>query len=147
VMKTETKPLKQHENFKASGSGDTSTQPTTDSDAKSDVSFDPLFDDEPETPNVPPPPTAVNPPPVVTRPPVSQAPPPKNMPPLLDSSRFATYSADLVMTASIDGQVMLWDRRVNSPGTGVGRLWMSEKTPPWCLSVRHCPFKTRSYLS
>jgi hypothetical protein len=25
---------------------------------------------------------------------------------------------------------------VQTSGTGVGRLWMSEKTPPWCLSVQ-----------
>jgi transcriptional activator SPT8 len=39
------------------------------------------------------------------------------------------------MIAAIDGQIMLWDKRVNTPGTGVGRLWMSEKTPPWCVSA------------
>jgi transcriptional activator SPT8 len=39
------------------------------------------------------------------------------------------------MTAAIDGQIILWDKRVNTVGKGVGRLWMSEKTPPWCLSV------------
>lgn len=62
--------------------------------------------------------------------------PPKNAPPLLDPMGYTSYSPDLLMTACIDGQVILWDRRVHSPGRGVGRLWMSEKTPPWCLSVR-----------
>ena len=63
---------------------------------------------------------------------------PKNAPPLLDRTSFAAYSPDVLMTAAMDGQVVLWDCRVAtpSPGRGVGRLWMSEKTPPWCLSVR-----------
>jgi transcriptional activator SPT8 len=62
--------------------------------------------------------------------------PPKNAPPLLEPMGYQSYSPDLLMTAFVDGQVVLWDRRVSSPGRGVGRLWMSEKTPPWCLSVR-----------
>ncbi|KAH6918514.1 WD40-repeat-containing domain protein [Coprinopsis sp. MPI-PUGE-AT-0042] len=61
--------------------------------------------------------------------------PPKNAPPLLEPMGYQTYSSDLLMTAFVDGQVVLWDRRVSSPGRGVGRLWMSEKTPPWCLSA------------
>lgn len=62
---------------------------------------------------------------------------PKNAPPLLDRTSFAAYSPDVLMTAAMDGQVVLWDCRVAtpSPGRGVGRLWMSEKTPPWCLSA------------
>lgn len=67
---------------------------------------------------------------------VAPKPPPKNAPPLLDSSSYSNFSSDLLMTAFVDGQVVLWDRRVSTPGQGVGRLWMSEKTPPWCLSVR-----------
>ncbi|KAF7355093.1 MT-A70-domain-containing protein [Mycena sanguinolenta] len=98
-----------------------------DSDAKSDASFDPLFDDEPEanpkssTGQILPPPRAIA--------------PPKNAPPLLDTATAGALSPDILMTASIDGQVILWDKRVSTPGTGVGRLWMSEKTPPWCLSA------------
>jgi len=66
------------------------------------------------------------------------APAPKNAPPILDASSYATFSQDIIMTAAMDGQVVLWDCRAPSgPGYGVGRLWMSEKTPPWCLSVRH----------
>jgi transcriptional activator SPT8 len=129
-----------------------------DSDARSDASFDPLFDDEPEgtsqsysalsaesklampggtqpqhpLPQGPPPPRLT-----------TFIPPPKNAPPLLDPSSYSTYSPELLLTASIDGQVILWDRRVQTSGTGVGRLWMSEKTPPWCLSVR--PFLFFSY--
>jgi len=66
------------------------------------------------------------------------APAPKNAPPILDATSFAAFSPDIIMTAAMDGQVVLWDCRVSSgAGYGVGRLWMSEKTPPWCLSVRH----------
>ncbi|RDB21441.1 Transcription factor SPT8 [Hypsizygus marmoreus] len=124
------------------------SQAPLDSDAKSDASFDPLFDDEPEAPErklvngnqpVALPTTSASTTqqnqPASRRATVGQIPPPKNAPPLLDSNSYATYSPDLLMTASIDGQVILWDRRVNTPGQGVGRLWMSEKTPPWCLSA------------
>jgi transcriptional activator SPT8 len=131
-----------------------------DSDAKSDNSFDPLFDDEPDAEGE----SATSP---ATQPTSNQQPSsltngaisnlaipdgqplvysngrgstntvvvPKNAPPLLDSSAYQSFSPDVLMTASIDGQVILWDRRVETPGNGVGRLWMSEKTPPWCLSV------------
>ncbi|KAH7889346.1 WD40 repeat-like protein [Phlebopus sp. FC_14] len=61
--------------------------------------------------------------------------PPKNAPPLLSAEKSATFSPDILMIAAIDGQIMLWDKRVNTPGKGVGRLWMSEKTPPWCVSA------------
>lgn len=125
-----------------------------DDDAKSDASFDPLFDDEPdadgegETDNGSQPPQSATqgsypgqpsqsqPPSQMFKPP--RGPPalaPKNAPPVLDAMSYTTYSPDVVMIASIDGQIVLWDRRVNTPGRGVGRLWMSEKTPPWCVSV------------
>jgi transcriptional activator SPT8 len=127
---------------------DSSTQP--EPDAKSDISFDPLFDEdadgepddiEPSTPALAIPGTA----PPSHAAPLSQGRsliPPKNAPPLLDPATYSTFSPDVLMTASIDGQVILWDRRVTSGGAsdgkgggGVGRLWMSDKTPPWCLSV------------
>ncbi|KAF7353011.1 MT-A70-domain-containing protein [Mycena venus] len=120
----------------ASSSQTLPSQPI-DSDAKSDASFDPLFDDEPEAEAgpksatgqffqdfAPPIPKPVAPPPRAIA-------PPKNAPPLLDAATCSAFSSDILMTASIDGQVILWDKRANTPGTGVGRLWMSEKTPPW----------------
>ncbi|KZT42022.1 WD40 repeat-like protein, partial [Sistotremastrum suecicum HHB10207 ss-3] len=56
--------------------------------------------------------------------------------PVLDSSMAAKFSHDVLLTAAIDGQVILWDRRVQSPsGGGVGRLEMADKTPPWCVSA------------
>ncbi|KAJ3999144.1 WD40-repeat-containing domain protein [Lentinula boryana] len=107
-----------------------------DLDTKSDASFDPLFDDEPEDGQKP----LVN---GVTsqaahtaaKPSLSTIAPPKGAPPLLDSQRYKTFSPDILMTAAIDGQIMLWDKRANTVGQGVGRLWISEKTPPWCLSA------------
>ncbi|KNZ71808.1 Transcription factor SPT8 [Termitomyces sp. J132] len=108
---------------------------TKDSDTKSDASFDPLFDDEPEDQRGTSNNGAPNPqhqPPKATS---GTIPPPKNTPPLLDSATYATYSPDILMTASIDGQIIIWDRRIDTLGSGVGRLWMSEKTPPWCLSA------------
>jgi transcriptional activator SPT8 len=120
-----------------------------DSDVRSDASFDPLFDDVPEeiTPHshsaIPtestlamPGGTQLQTPLPPPRPTTTFIPPPKNAPPLLDFASYSTYSPELLLTASIDGQVILWDRRVQTSGTGVGRLWMSEKTPPWCLSVQ-----------
>ncbi|KAG6874200.1 hypothetical protein C0995_003746 [Termitomyces sp. Mi166 len=111
------------------------TKEPIDSDARSDASFDPLFDDEPEDQQGPSNGGAPNPqqqPPKAT---LGMIPPPKNAPPLLDSAIYSTYSPDVLMTASIDGQIIIWDRRADTPGGGVGRLWMSEKTPPWCLSA------------
>ncbi|KAF9075225.1 WD40-repeat-containing domain protein [Rhodocollybia butyracea] len=109
--------------------GDSSAVPNAttrvDSDAKSDASFDPLFDDEPEDNK-----QLAN----GAAPQASRA-PPKGAPPLLDHQRYKTFSPDILMTAAIDGQIMLWDKRVNTVGQGVGRLWISDKTPPWCLSA------------
>ena len=71
------------------------------------------------------------------KPPVP-APAPKNAPPILDASSYGKFSHDIFLTAAMDGQVVLWDcRAASGAGYGVGRLWMGEKTPPWCLSVRH----------
>lgn len=127
--------------------------PAKDDDSKSDGSFDPLFDDEPdadgegETDNGSLPPqsatqssypgqTSQSQPQQMFQPakgPAALA--PKNAPPVLDSLSYSTYSPNVIMIASIDGQIVLWDKRVNTPGRGVGRLWVSEKTPPWCVSV------------
>ena len=114
-------------------------------DSKSDCSYDPLFD-EPDADGTPDlmngsqdrsldlslPGTVPNP--QFNRHMPSSA-VPKNAPPLLDPHTYSTYSSDVLMTASIDGQIFLWDRRVETQGKGVGRLFMSERTPPWCVSV------------
>jgi transcriptional activator SPT8 len=110
-----------------------------DSDARSDASFDPLFDDVPEELSKP---QVKDSRTIISdnsqphgRPPPPAKPPPQGAPPLLDPAEFSSYSPELLMTAFIDGQVILWDRRASTSGNGVGRLWMSDKTPPWCLSV------------
>ncbi|KIJ69288.1 hypothetical protein HYDPIDRAFT_105887 [Hydnomerulius pinastri MD-312] len=146
-----------------------SNLPTQESDAKSDTSFDPLFDDEPDADgeadnNLAPDSGAgqailshkentaagghagLAVPDVASSDPIQQTQqairssqssvaPPKNAPPLLSAENSATFSPDILMIAAIDGQIMLWDKRVNTPGKGVGRLWLSEKTPPWCVSA------------
>ncbi|KAF5330328.1 hypothetical protein D9619_005640 [Psilocybe cf. subviscida] len=114
-----------------------------DTDARSDASFDPLFDDDPEESmqtELPvesklamPGRSHVQRPSALTG--RQLAPPPKGAPPLINSSDYQTFSSDILMTAFIDGQVILWDRRMQDNGRGVGRLWMNEKTPPWCLSA------------
>jgi transcriptional activator SPT8 len=126
-----------------------------DADAKSDGSYDPLFD-EPDADAPPPPSTNTQktrePSPTPTERadlslpgtvPSSQFAPraastavAKNAPPVLDPTTYASYSADVLMTASVDGQVVLWDLRAHTPGKGAGRLHMTDKTPPWCASVR-----------
>lgn len=141
-------------------------QPKAEEDARSDTSFDPLFDDpEGDTGDdfmFPPQPvqdapesTQLSMPGGSTAQPSlasstthikqavgtgAAAPAPKNAPPVLDPLSYTMFSPDMLLTASIDGQVVLWDRRVHTPGRGVGRLWMSEKTPPWCVSVSANPF-------
>ncbi|KAJ7581459.1 WD40 repeat-like protein [Mycena floridula] len=115
-----------------------------DSDARSDGSFDPLFDgmsdEEEEPPSGPAFPGMSN---LITMPKGSQKPihrasisqVPKNAPPILEPSYYSTFSPDLFITSCIDGQVILWDKRAHTPGSGVGRLPLHEKTPPWCLSA------------
>ncbi|KDQ11704.1 hypothetical protein BOTBODRAFT_135510 [Botryobasidium botryosum FD-172 SS1] len=58
--------------------------------------------------------------------------------PLLDPVTYASYSRDILLTACIDGQVVLWDRRapaVSQGRPGVGRLELGERCPPWCVSA------------
>lgn len=64
--------------------------------------------------------------------------------PLLTPTTWQSFSDDVMMTSSMDGQVVLIDRRVPSysqegdgsgTGRGVGRLMPAERTPPWCMSV------------
>ncbi|EGN93245.1 hypothetical protein SERLA73DRAFT_189759 [Serpula lacrymans var. lacrymans S7.3] len=150
----------------------TSDPQNQDADSKSDASFDPLFDDEPDADgepdndsvklegsvardqlpqkdstmnpaSVPPNSNITGANPVNNLHPPSQtmgrtstvsAAPPKNAPPAFDPSMSATFSPDILMTAAINGQILLWDRRVNSAGQGVGRLWNHE-APPWCVSA------------
>ncbi|KAF8559783.1 WD40 repeat-like protein [Imleria badia] len=168
----------QLQTLNASGSQNgISNAPTQESDAKSDTSFDPLFDDEPDldgegddylgpdgivgqtkvshqesaTPEVN---VGLAVPDGGASDPTSQAQavrslqssvaPPKNAPPLLSAENSTTFSPDILMVSAIDGQIMLWDKRANTPGKGVGRLWLSEKTPPWCVSVRTLGWIIRS---
>ena len=164
----------------ANASGTTTEYiPPQEEDTKSDTSFDPLFDDEPDADGEPDNDDGFNTAPshqlqsqqnsvpygqsgTLAMPaygsyqnggttpapapaPVSQQQPrsvsasmfsaPKNAPPILDPVTYSMFSPDILMTASVDGQIILWDQRVHSPGQGVGRLWATEKTPPWCVSV------------
>ena len=50
---------------------------------------------------------------------------------------YADYSPDMLLTASIDGQVVIWDRRQRERA---GRLDMGDRCPPWCISVRRYSF-------
>jgi len=62
--------------------------------------------------------------------------PPKPAPsggmPILSPTEFRGMSNDVLLTASMNGQVTLVDRRV---GGAIGRLQPGEKAPPWCMSV------------
>jgi len=57
--------------------------------------------------------------------------------PLLSATTFKAFSDDVFLTSSMDGQVVLTDRRVPDyeGSRGVGRLLPGEKTGPWCMSV------------
>jgi hypothetical protein len=51
---------------------------------------------------------------------------------LLDAAKYANFSKDVLMTATFDGSILLWDRREAGK---VGRL-ENDRAPPWCLAVR-----------
>lgn len=57
--------------------------------------------------------------------------------PLLSATTYKAFSDDVFLTSSMDGQVVLTDRRVPDyeGSRGVGRLLPGEKTGPWCMSV------------
>lgn len=55
--------------------------------------------------------------------------------PTLTPTMYRQFSDDVMLVSAIDGEVALHDRRV-AGNTLVGRLESSEKTPPWCMSVR-----------
>lgn len=58
--------------------------------------------------------------------------------PLLSATSYKAFSDDVFLTSSMDGQVVLVDRRVpdySGTSAGVGRLTPGEKAPPWCMSV------------
>ncbi|EJD02340.1 WD40 repeat-like protein [Fomitiporia mediterranea MF3/22] len=122
-------------------------QQQDDDDAKSDGSYDPLFDEPDEdekdaavgmtqakTSGNEQQATSSTTPQAKTPAAAGGATYPRG-PPVLDSASYGAFSPDVLLTASVDGSIVLWDRRVNTPGKGVGRLEMSSKTPPWCVSA------------
>lgn len=153
MLKQEDNADAMHRDQSADFANPAQSAPQKDEDEKSD--FDPLFDDEPDgdfvlASDLKPQalPNAMATTPVVP----SQfnqlqqnrqstvfrnAP---GAPPPLDPVSYSAFSPDILMTAAIDGQVMLWDRRVHTPGYGVGSLPLGEKTRPWCVSVNNSNF-------
>ncbi|KAI5123327.1 hypothetical protein M0805_001752 [Coniferiporia weirii] len=110
---------------------------TRDDEVKSEASYDPLFDDEPEEDE-----NTALPPAKTSAQPTSAAATAGSStinysrgPSTLDSTSYGSFSPDVLMTASIDGSIVLWDQRVNTQGKGVGRLETNSKTPPWCVSA------------
>jgi len=62
--------------------------------------------------------------------------------PVLSRDTYKAFSDDVFMTSSMDGQVVLIDRRVRDyegSALGVGRLMPGERAPPWCMSVSRHP--------
>ncbi|OCF30840.1 transcriptional activator SPT8 [Kwoniella heveanensis BCC8398] len=58
--------------------------------------------------------------------------------PLLSPTSYKAFSDDILLTSSMDGQVVVIDRRVpnyEGTGAGVGRLQPGERAPPWCMSA------------
>lgn len=137
-----------------SGDRNTAVKHAQDSEARSEASYDPLFDDEPDAEgeqdlehkqginglSIPSFPGTTEQ--QSTRNSGSSYRPPGNSyqssttsSQALDPATYFGFSPDVLMTATIDGQITLWDQRSQGQ-KGVGRLWMSDKTPPWCVSVR-----------
>ncbi|WFD43699.1 Transcription factor spt8 [Malassezia psittaci] len=49
---------------------------------------------------------------------------------------LSQFSSDILLTSTLSGQVLLWDRRVDTKGRpGVHALPLPPHTPPWCMSV------------
>lgn len=142
----------------AKPSGVMSSEMSDDAEGDTDNDYDPLFDDEgdgetsaparqtgPQSNGTQHSGLQSNMAPPLQMPGTSTAPPPsafqstqyqntaKNLTPVLDPVSYNDFSPDIFMTAGIDGQITLWDRRASS--RGVGRLELPEKTPPWCMSV------------
>lgn len=142
--------------------GITSSEMSDDAEGDTDNDYDPLFDDEGEGeapalvhPASHPLQTGTQPngtqhagpniAPTLQMPGTSTAPHPgafqlmqyqnttKSFTPVLDPVSYTEFSPDIFMTAGIDGQITLWDRRTSLKG--VGRLELPEKIPPWCMSV------------
>ncbi|EJD52927.1 WD40 repeat-like protein [Auricularia subglabra TFB-10046 SS5] len=95
----------------------------TNDDAKSEASYDDLFDED--TPPKP----KIN---GLSLPGSTSGTANGRGIPTLEPNAYCDFSPDMLMTASIDGQVVLWDRRVRER---VGRLDMGDKCPPWCISA------------
>ncbi|ORY35329.1 WD40-repeat-containing domain protein [Naematelia encephala] len=57
--------------------------------------------------------------------------------PLLSPASYKSFSDDILLVSSMDGQVSLIDRRLPSyeNTNGVGRLTPGDKAPPWCMSA------------
>ena len=48
----------------------------------------------------------------------------------------STFSSDVMLTSTLSGQVLLWDRRVDTKNKhGVRALALPQGTPPWCAGV------------
>jgi len=66
-----------------------------------------------------------------TWPTIRGTPPMKHGVRALDPVKYASFSNDLLMTATFGGSLFLWDRR---EAGNVGRL-ENDRAPPWCISV------------
>ncbi|KAG8787382.1 Transcription factor spt8 [Serendipita sp. 397] len=113
--------------------------PSPEADNKSE-GYDPLFDDDVDMNNMsaqPSPKPSNNalglalPEKKSLAEPIPAAPSMKHGVGVLDPVKYATFSDDLLMTATFGGSLLLWDRRAPK---NVGRL-ENEKAPPWCVSA------------
>ena len=114
------------------------------SSPKSDEAFDPLFDsqdsdvdadgDEDDEP------TATS----STLPP---RPPARNVPILGRAEDLPELSSDVFLSSSIDGAIMIWDRRIEGDGKGGVRRLDSSKNGGWCSSVRRLPLLCSTWLT
>lgn len=62
-------------------------------------------------------------------------------------SPTSSFSNDLLLTTTLSGQAILWDRRIPSLKTGVRSIPIPGKTPPWCSSAAWAPDGERIYIA
>lgn len=93
--------------------------------AESPVDFDPLFDKA----------SAASSPGVAAG--LTGSLPSRSQPdlPAFGEASLPLLSDDVLLSSSIDGQVLLWDRRTDGRGA-IRRLPVPEGTPPWSMQVR-----------
>lgn len=100
---------------------------------KSDEPFDPLFDNQDSDVDAD---GDVDDEQTATSSTLPARPPPRNVPIVGRAKDLPELSNDVFLSTSIDGQIMIWDRRIKGDGKGGVRKLENSKNGGWCSSVR-----------